>query len=202
MSGVWFAGAVCIAFMEGDAVPMMRRTLYGGQQTEWNEVPSYTQPRFLRDRTATLEQIHRGDLLPGQPLKISFALHGLRFATPWIVVADGDGRFLSQLEFRLTALGDELAAVRWETQYDDEEPPAHIIVRTVWDHATEHDLGAALTLAFAVAATTVLLLLWCTCARHGLPAVSLLFAEEPEPHRHQLKGPPMYGRSSMSFKYD
>ena len=65
------------------------------------------------------------------PVCRSLALHGMQLVTPWITLADGQGRFLSHLELQLTASGDALTAVRWEGQYVDEHPPDQISVHHV-----------------------------------------------------------------------
>mmetsp|Transcript_51292 Transcript_51292/g.133225 ORF Transcript_51292/g.133225 Transcript_51292/m.133225 type:complete len:214 (+) Transcript_51292:100-741(+) len=168
--------SVLLGFLPGDAVPMMRRTQYDGQRTEWHDLPTASQPHFLRDLTTMLDHVP-GDI-GTEPYKISLALHGMQIVTPWITVADGRGRFLSQIELQLTALGSELSSLRWETQYVDEEPPAHITVHTVWEHAREHDLESALALLFAVAAVLALIVLWITCAKDGEVAVEFLLGDD------------------------
>ena len=97
----------------------------------------------------------------------SLALHGLQFVTPWITVADGKGKFLSHLELQLTASGDALTSVRWETEYVEETPPAHISMHTTWAHALEHDLDSALTFLFAASACITLALLYRVVSKHG-----------------------------------
>ena len=108
----------------------------------------------------------------------SLALHGLQFVTPWITVADGKGRYLSHLELLLTASGDALTAVRWETQYQEQYPPDHISMQTTWEHALEHDLSSALTLLFLVAAGIVASLVYATCTAHGRSTVGRLLSDE------------------------
>jgi hypothetical protein len=110
----------------------------------------------------------------------SLALHGLQFVTPWIVVADGNGRFLSHLDLLLTASGDALTAVRWETQYVDETPPTHISVHTTWQHSLEHDLSSALSVLFVVAAVLVAALAYATCRQHGASTLAKLLQDEPD----------------------
>jgi hypothetical protein len=110
----------------------------------------------------------------------SLALHGLQFVTPWITVADGKGRFLSHLELQLTAAGDALTAVRWETEYVDEAPPNHISVHTKWEHALEHDLSSALTLLFLVAGCLVAALAYFTCRKHGGSTIAKLLYDEDD----------------------
>lgn len=175
------ASSAAASFDQGDAVPMLRRTQFKGERTEWLELPSASQPRFLRDRTTTLEHVQ------AETHKLSIAIHGLRFVTPWIVVADGKGRFLSHLELRLTALGNDLSAMRiLDAQYVDNERPEHIAVRTVWEQANENDLASALALTFAAAALLATVLLCWTCTRHGSPAFAMLMDEEQEaPRRAQ-----------------
>ena len=174
------------SFDQGDAVPMLRRTQFKGERTEWLELPRASQPRFLRDRTTTLEHVQAD--LQGETHKLSIAIHGLRFVTPWIVVADGRGRFLSHLELRLTALGNDLSAMRiLDAQYVDNERPEHIAVRTVWEQANENDLASALALTFAAAALLATVLLCWTCTRHGSPAFAMLLDEKEAPRRAQLQ---------------
>ena len=179
------ASSAAASFDQGDAVPMLRRTQFKGERTEWLELPSASQPRFLRDRTTTLEHVQAD--LEGETHKLSIAIHGLRFVTPWIVVADGKGRFLSHLELRLTALGNDLSAMRiLDAQYVDNERPEHIAVRTVWEQANENDLASALALTFAAAALLATVLLCWTCTRHGSPAFAMLMDEGQEaPRRAQ-----------------
>ena len=110
----------------------------------------------------------------------SLALHGLQFVTPWITVADGKGRFLSHLELQLTAAGDALTAVRWETEYVDEAPPNHISVHTKWEHALEHDLSSALTLLFLVAGCLAAALAYFTCRKHGGSTIAKLLYDEDD----------------------
>lgn len=94
-------------------------------------------------------------------------MDGLQFTTPWITLADGKGRYLSKLTLSLTASGDVISAMRWETQYVDEEPPPFVTIGTVWEHAIEDDLATALGVLFFIATALVALLTWCTCAQHG-----------------------------------
>ena len=168
-------GLLAAAFVPGDTVPFMRRTQYEGQRTDWHDLPVASQPHFLRDRTTRIEHVPNGLV---EPYKISLALSGLQFVTPWITVSDGSGRFLSHLELRLTASGNDISALRWEMQYVDEEPPPHITVRTVWEEALEHDLGGALGLVFAVAALASIVVLWLTCARDSESALAILLGDE------------------------
>lgn len=173
------------SFDQGDAVPMLRRTQFKGERTEWLELPRASQPRFLRDRTTTLEHVQAD--LQGETHKLSIAIHGLRFVTPWIVVADGRGRFLSHLELRLTALGNDLSAMRILDAHYVDERPEHIAVRTVWEQANENDLASALALTFAAAALLATVLLCWTCTRHGSPAFAMLLDEKEAPRRAQLQ---------------
>ena len=164
------------SYVPGDPVPMMRRTQHNGKRTTWHEVPHRTTPRFLSDHRSTLDVRLPADA-PSEPFKISLALHGLQFVTPWITVADGKGRFLSHLQLLLTASGDELTSVRWDTEYVEEEPPAHISVQTTWEHALEHDLESALTLLFVLCAALAVAIIYVTCSRHGRSTLSKLFAD-------------------------
>ena len=127
--------AASSSFLHGDALPMMRRTQHRGQRTVWSEVPHRVAPRFRVDSTVMLDSAPPAQL-DDEPYKLSLALLGLQFITPWITVADGSGRHLEQLELRLTASGDSLAGVRWEGHYVDNTggefaPPAHIALRVV-----------------------------------------------------------------------
>lgn len=132
-------GAGALAYLRGDAMPMMKRTQYEGQRTQWSELPHALTPRFLVDRTVLLDQIPAmlNGLVNDEPFKMSLALLGLEFTTPWITVADGNGLFLSHLELQLTAAGSSLASLRWSGVYQTEEPPAHIELRLRWDQSDE-----------------------------------------------------------------
>ena len=174
----WCAGV--FAYLAGDPVPMMRRTQHSGRRTAWHEVSHRATPRFLTDRRATLDGAPP-DLDDSEPFKISLALHGLQFVTPWITVADGKGKFLSHLELQLTASGDALTAVRWETEYSD-EPPAHVSVQTTWEHALEHDLESALALLFFLVACVAAVLAYATCSTHGRSTLAKLLSD-PHPDR-------------------
>ena len=167
------------SYLPGDPVSMMRRTQHKGRRSAWHEVPHRAMPRFLTDGRTTLD-IPTMDAAEREAFKISIALHGLQFITPWITVADGNGRFLSHLELLLTASGDALSAVRWETEYVDEEPPAHVTVHTTWEDALEHDLESALGLLFVVAACLVAYLVRATCRKHGASTLAKLFADDAD----------------------
>ena len=94
------------------------------------------------------------------------------------------------LEFQMTAAGSTLSAVRWKTQYVDMEPPSHVMLRTVWNHTLEWDLGFALTGLFVVGALTVGWIAVVTCQRHrGGEAVSKLFDDDEDtrdPHVYHM----------------
>jgi hypothetical protein len=104
----------------------------------------------------------------------SLALDGLHHTTSWITLADGKGRFLSDLELQLTATGDAVTAFRWEAQYVDTQPPPYISVRSVWSLSVEWALGEALGLLFLVVVLVLLLLGCLTCGQHGALAVDQL----------------------------
>ena len=149
-------------------------------------MPHRHTPRFLKNGHAIL------DVTPGtastEPLKLALALHGLQFVTPWITVADGKGRYLSHLTLLLTASGDALTAVRWETQYvygQNTGPPDHITMQTTWDHALEHDLSSALTLLFLVAAGILASLVYATCTAHGRSTLGKLLSDDYEREREE-----------------
>ena len=125
----------------------------------------------------------------------SLALQGLQLTTPWITVADGKGRFLSHLTLSLTASGGTLSAMRWDTLYVDEEPPPHIIIGTVWDHAIEEDLATALGVLYVVAAALVLALAWRTCTAHGMEPSTCAVQEQQRDHR----GPGQQYNSARPF---
>ena len=168
---------------------MMRRTQHRGQRTVWSEVPHRVAPRFRVDSTVMLDSAPPAQL-DDEPYKLSLALLGLQFITPWITVADGSGRHLEQLELRLTASGDSLAGVRWEGHYVDNTggefaPPAHIALRVVWEVADELDFSTALSLLLLLAAALAAALLCTLCAREGgaLEEAALQYGDErPPPH--------------------
>ncbi len=85
------------SFLHGDALPMMRRVQHSGQRTEWSEVPHRIAPRFGVDRTVLLEALP-ADHPDTEPYKVSLALLGLEFTTPWITLSDGSGRYLERLD--------------------------------------------------------------------------------------------------------
>jgi hypothetical protein len=173
------AAAAC-SYLPGDPVPLMRRNQYGGKRTAWHEVP-HRIARFLTDTTSSMEGIPT-DAPSDEPFKISLALHGVQHTTPWITIADGNGHFLSHLQLLLTASGDSLTGVRWETQYAALEPPAHITVTTVWDEALEHDLALALGVLFLIGACILIVTIYITCCRHGGFALARLLADADAEH--------------------
>ena len=172
-------------YLPGDFVPLLRRVQHNEQRTSWHEVPQRVTPRFMKDHSAVLDLIP-ADHPDREPYKISLALSGLELTTPWITVADGRGQYLTALELQLTASGDSVMALRTETEYAwPEEPPKHIVVRTVWEHAMEHDLTAALAWLFVLAACGVCALTYLTCRRHGAFATALLFGDAYDDEDHE-----------------
>ena len=165
------------SFLHGDALPMMRRVQHSGQRTEWSEVPHRIAPRFGVDRTVLLEALP-ADHPDTEPYKVSLALLGLEFTTPWITLSDGSGRYLERLDLRLTSSGDTLSAMSYTEEHVEAggefAPPLHISLHYTWGVADEHDLGAALTLLFVVATAAVGALVAFTCARHGAPLAARL----------------------------
>ena len=175
------------SYEPGDVVPMMRRTQYKGQRTEWHDVPSRSRPHFLCDRSSSLEfetAALQHDHAEGEPYKLALALDGLNHVTPWVTIADGKGRFLAHLELTLTALGDEISSMRWATQYVDEEPPSYIVVRTVWMHDKEIDEGLAFTVMFGFSAIITIGLFAWSCWMHGRPVYEKLMMELQEADEH------------------
>ena len=179
---VGMASALCLltsalhSYLPGDPVPMMRRTQQKGRRSAWHEVPHRISPRFLTDHDSILD-VALTDVAD-EPLKVALALHGLDFVTTWITVADGKGKFLSHLELLLTASGDALTGVRWETEYVDDEPPAHVSVHTAWNHEADADLDSALNALFYISALITILLVYFVCRDHYAAFAELLGDEE------------------------
>lgn len=167
-------------YRPGDLVSLMRRTQYSEQRTEWHEVPHHALPKFLRDSTTSLEALP-ADAPANEPFKISLALHGLQHVTTWITVSDGDHRFLDRLEVQLTAWGEHIEAVQWETQYvEGDVPPERIKLHWVWHEELEHDLAFALRVLFLLGASLVAGLAYVTCGRVGDSAVAMLMDEDED----------------------
>lgn len=98
-------------------------------------MPYGLSPRFGVDRTVQMEGVPH-NISAGEEYKLSFALLGMQASTPWISVASGAGRFLSQLELGFMSSGGEILGIRWTGEYIDEpdaSPPRHINLRLVWD---------------------------------------------------------------------
>ena len=153
------------------------------------------------DTTAVLEALP-ADLPAHEPFKISLALHGLQHVTPWITLSDGKGRFLASLELQLTALGDSLSGVRWETQYTEgEAPPERILLHTVWEETLEQDLTTALCWLLLLSAGLVCYLAYATCSRHD-GALEKLFFDEYAPLQSYYQGGVYQNPSNPPLPYD
>ena len=84
-----------LSFQRGDPIPMMNRTQYRSQRSRWTEVPLGAAPRFGIDERLLLPPVHGVGY--GEDFKVSFALLGLQFITPWFPVVD-DAHSLSRVE--------------------------------------------------------------------------------------------------------
>lgn len=158
---------LCSSFLRGDPLPLMIRSQVNEQRTQWREVPHDAAPRFGVKRSGIIhiKELYAEDADHDAPQKISLALLGMQFSTPWIAAADGQGRFLSMLRMRLTASGDTVAGVRWEPEYTLEEPPPHVEIATEWEHVVEEDTASALGLLFGSTSLVLGILLSCMLAQ-------------------------------------
>ena len=103
-----------LTFQRGDPIPMMNRTQYAAQRSRWTEVPLGVAPRFGIDERLLLPPVHGVGY--GEDFKVSFALLGLQFITPWFTVVD-DAHSLSRVELTLRAAGDTVISAQWLDEY-------------------------------------------------------------------------------------
>jgi hypothetical protein len=67
-------------------------------------------------------------------LKMSFAFDHDKVITPWITVANGDGKFLNAVKFTITYSGEHITKVRWVTDYNTEPVHHSQWPKSVWLH--------------------------------------------------------------------
>lgn len=185
------------SFQRGDAVSCMRRTQYNGTRTGWAELPYSAVPRFGVDSSRSID-VMDGALVADQAgadsHKMSVALLGMQFVTPWIVLAEPGGRRLEVLELRLTASADSVTAMRWESEYAETGAevvptaagfalPGRILLRVRWDFAEEQQPAAALAVVLVSCALMAAVLLVGTCSQHGAALWSA--TEEREVHERR-----------------
>ena len=96
---------------------------------------------------------------PGEEIKIQLSYSDSRFTTPWITVADGHGKYLSQLDIRFLHADGDISSLAWEGKWgevgagDQHPPPA--VVRYVWEEASDTDLEGGLIAIFGGAVLAV-----------------------------------------------
>lgn len=99
-------------------------------------MPHALSPRFGVDRIVQLDGLPR-NLTSDEEFKISFALLNMEAMTPWISVATGTGKCLSQLELSLSEFGGNVRGMRWTGEYvdyDDASEMPSIELRLSWVH--------------------------------------------------------------------
>lgn len=149
---------VCSAprFRAGDPLPVMKRSQYRGERSDWREVPNSACPRFERPAVISLLALPAdfataGEGLAGAPeYKMAFSFLNEQFQTPWITIADGRGQYLTHLVFTFEHAGDQVTDVSWQTIYDaPSKPPPHVHLEYQYVNAAEEDPRTALTILFA-----------------------------------------------------
>lgn len=160
------------------------------ERTQWAEVPHKASPRFGVSRTVFIEALPE-DLPEDESYKISFALLGQQFVTPWIALSDGNGRYVDHLQLTLTASGNTVTAVWWEEVFRSGGAPPHSIPLSIhWEHSMEEDAASALGFLFGTAALALFFLLCRTLQKSqgddlagAARAISSDVVDEDEPTR-------------------
>ncbi|KAG8462133.1 hypothetical protein KFE25_011583 [Diacronema lutheri] len=153
-------GAGCASsaprFHTGDLLPVMKRSQFRGERSEWREVPHEACPRFERPSVVALLALPADFIPPDEGVagateyKMAFSFLNEQFQTPWITIADGRGQYLTQLVFTLEHAGDQVTDVSWELVYDaPSKPPPSVHLEYQFVDAAEADPRTALTAMFA-----------------------------------------------------
>ena len=95
---------------------MMNRTQYRNQRSRWTEVPLGWRRASASTSGCCFLLLHGVGY--GEDFKVSFALLGLQFITPWFTVVD-DAHSLSRVELTLRAAGDTVISAQWLDEYID-----------------------------------------------------------------------------------
>lgn len=139
-------------FRTGDPLPVMKRSQFRGERSEWREVPHDACPRYEQPGVISLHALPADFASPGGGLpeyKMAFSFLNDQFQTPWITIADGRGQFLTHLVFTMEHAGDAVTDVRWQTIYGaPSEAPPHVQLEYEFVDAAEQDPRTALTALF------------------------------------------------------
>ena len=141
--------ASALTFQRGDPIPMMNRTQFRSERSRWIEVPLGIAPRFGIDERLLLPPVHGVGY--GEDFKVSFALLGLQFITPWFTVVD-DAHSLSRVELTLRAAGDTVISAQWLDEYttDAAARGAPVVLDVRWEHGGDVDPDLAFGLLAVV----------------------------------------------------
>ena len=141
----------CAAFQHGDPIPMMNRTQHKSQRSRWTEVPHAVAPHFGVDERLLLDALPMGVDADDEAFKVSFALLGLQFITPWFTVVD-DAHSLSRVELTLRAAGDTVISAQWLDEYttDAAARGAPVVLDVRWEHGGDVDPDLAFGLLAVV----------------------------------------------------
>ncbi|KAL3698920.1 hypothetical protein R1sor_016942 [Riccia sorocarpa] len=155
----------CLAYGQGDFVPMSRRGQYHSLRTKWIDQLGRHCPRFGIDNEVVLPLPKPQGYTGADPYKISLQFGSEKYQTPWLFVIGRSSMDVPMIDVTLRYAGSEFLGstakvVSMPDSYLKEHPdiktnywepnswPKHILVRYSWEEGSEIDVAGGLYVLF------------------------------------------------------